>query len=544
MNGLAHRLRSFRLPLHPSPALLPALALLYALTGLVGHDPWKPDDVIGAGIVSQMLRNGQWWVPSLAGEPFLEDGPLYYWLAAALAWITSPLLQLHNGARLASGVLTLFALVLVRRTARDLYGRPGGDAAALVLLGSLGLLLHAHANLAEIGALAAHVLALFAVVLARRRPLLAGVLMGAGWAGAFLSKGAGAALIPMLAAAIVPLASSEWRTRRYTLSVVLAAVIGTTLCAAWMFAARLHSPAPLNAWIAFQIESLRMPTVAVVWDYGVTLSWAGWPAWPIALWILWQWRLRLREAGAAFPLATLVITAAVVAMTPGPRDVNALPLLLPLALLAGAGVPLLRRGAASALAWFGAMTFSFFGGLVWLGWFAMMTGMPAQIQRNFAKLEPGHVPQFNGFGFALAAALTLAWLVLLLRSERSVFRGITFWAAGVVLLWCLVMTLLIDWIDYGRTYRPVALAMKRALPPGTQCIESRSLGAAQRAAFDYHAGIVTRRAESDGRGRCLVLLVQARPDDRDRALGAGWKRIWEGNRPRDKERYRLYVREP
>ena len=210
-----------------------------------------------------------------------------------------------------------------------------------------------------------------------------------------------------------------------------------------------------------------------------------------------------------------MVTAAVVAMTPGNREVNSLPLLLPLALLAGAGVPLLRRGAANALAWFGAMTFSFFGGLVWLGWIAMMTGIPEQIQRNFAKLEPGHVPQFQWFEFMVAAAFTLAWLFILMRSERSPFRSITFWAAGVALLWSLIMTLWIDWIDYGRTYRPVALALKRALPPGTRCIESRSLGEAQRAAFDYHAGIVTRRAEvHDPAGRCPVLLVQARPGRR------------------------------
>jgi hypothetical protein len=111
------------------------------------------------------------------------------------------------------------------------------------------------------------------------------------------------------------------------------------------------------------------------------------------------------------------------------------------------------------------------------------------------------------------------------------------------------MTLWIDWIDYGRTYRPVALALKRALPQGTGCIESRNLGEAQRAAFDYHAGVLTRRAEIlrpdiHGGGRCAVLLVQAHPDDEDRLRNSGWRRIWEGSRPRDKERYRLYVRQP
>ena len=533
-----------RLPLPLPPVLLLVLALAYALPGLLGHDPWKTEDAIGTGIVHQMLRHGEWLVPNVAGEPFLEDGPLYYWIAAGFAWLGSPVLELHNGARLASGALILLVLVLIRLAARELYGKPEGDAAALVLLGSLGLFLHAHENLGEVGMLAAHALALFAVALARRRPALAGVLLGAGWGAALLCKGVGAALIPMLTAAVVPLACRDWRTRQYAVTLALAAAIGAAISGAWLLAAHLHTPAALGAWLAYQTKALAAPAAATLAEYGVTLSWAAWPAWPLALWILWARRRRFGEAGAAYPLAALVVTAAIVVMTPGNREVNSLPLLLPFALLAGAGVPLLRRGAASALAWFGAMTFSFFGGLVWLGWIAMMTGSPEQIQRNFAKLEPGHVPQFQWSGFVVAAAFTLAWLFILLRSERTPFRGITFWAAGVALLWGLIMTLWIDWIDYGKTYRPVALALKRALPPGTRCVESRSLGEAQRAAFDYHAGIVTRRAEIYDRGRCPVLLVQAHPDDGDRMIGMGWRRIWEGNRPRDKERYRLYVRQP
>ena len=542
MNRFAHRLFPLRLSLPPAPVLLLALALAYILPGLLGHDPWKTEDAIGTGIVHQMLHHGEWLVPSLAGEPFLRDGPLYYWIAAGFAWIGSPVLEPHSGARLASGVLMLLVLVLIRLAGRELYGKPEGDGAALILLGSLGLFLHAHENLSEIGMLAAHALALFALALARRRPALAAVLLGVGWGGAFLCKGMAAALIPLLTAAAVPLACRDWRSRRYAATLALAALTGAAISGAWLLVAHLHTPAALSAWLAYQVTVLSAPTGAILVDYGVTLSWAAWPAWPIALWLLWTWRRRLADARAAYPLAALVVTAAVVAMTPGNREVNSLPLLLPLALLAGASVPLLRRGAANALAWFGAMTFSFFGGLVWLGWIAMMTGIPEKIQRNFAKLEPGHVPQFQWFEFMVAAAFTLAWLFILMRSERSPFRSITFWAAGVALLWTLIMTLWIDWIDYGRTYRPVALALKQALPPGTRCIESRNLGEAQRGACDYHAGIVTRRAEIRDRSRCRILLVQAHQEDEDRLVNTGWRRIWEGNRPRDKERYRLYVK--
>jgi 4-amino-4-deoxy-L-arabinose transferase-like glycosyltransferase len=349
-------------------------------------------------------------------------------------------------------------------------------------------------------------------------------------------------LIPAFAALILPAIAADWRKRSY-LAVLATAIAGAAvLVGCWLGAARLHAPVALKAWLDFQLGAFAMPSGAALADYGSTLSWSAWPAWPIALWALWERRRRLIEAGYALPLAALVATAAVLVCTRDVREVNALPLLLPLALLAGAGVPLLRRGAASALAWFGAMTFTFFGLLVWLGWFAMMTGTPATIARNFAKLEPGFVAEFGWIGFALAIAFTLGWLALMFQSERSPLRSVMFWSGGTALLWGLIMILWLPWIDYGKTYSPVAAAIKKALPAGARCIESRGLGESQRAAFDYHAEIVTRRGEIGAPAACPVLLVQASPGEDDGHLAPQWRRIWEGSRPRDKERYRLYVR--
>ena len=108
------------------------------------------------------------------------------------------------------------------------------------------------------------------------------------------------------------------------------------------------------------------------------------------------------------------------------------------------------------------------------------------------------------------------------------------------------MTLWLPWIDYGKTYAPMSASLSAALRkanlPARACIASRGLGEAQRAALDYHAGIVTRRLEVTPTVQCAALLVQAGVDAADRA-DAGWRRVWEGNRPRDRERYRLYVRE-
>jgi 4-amino-4-deoxy-L-arabinose transferase-like glycosyltransferase len=235
-------------------------------------------------------------------------------------------------------------------------------------------------------------------------------------------------------------------------------------------------------------------------------------------------------------------TFAVLLSLADPRDVYTLPLLLPLSLLAGAGVPSLRRGASNGLAWFGVMSAGFFGALMWLGWFAMTTGFPQAIARHFTRLEPGFVQQFSWTAFAVALICTLAWLWLILRAEHTApFRSVTFWAAGITLLWALAMTLILSWIDYGKSYRTVALALKKNIPQGTPCIESRGLDEAQRAIFDYRAEVLTRRVERQGDTGCPLLLVQAHLGDSDN-LGPGWKFLWEGRRPRDRERYRLYQR--
>jgi hypothetical protein len=120
---------------------------------------------------------------------------------------------------------------------------------------------------------------------------------------------------------------------------------------------------------------------------------------------------------------------------------------------------------------------------------------------------------------------------------------VSFWAAGITLLWGLATTLILSWVDYGKSYRTVAHALKKSIPAGTRCIESRGLGEAQRAVFDYHAEVVTQRLERGAGGRCSVLLVQAREGDSDN-IGPEWKLLWEGRRPRDRERFRLYQRQP
>src|SRR6185503_14118528 len=112
-------------------------------------------------------------------EPWLEDPPLYHWLALAFAKVFGGLLGLHNAVRLASGLAMLTALwflylaarhsalpstaasrtesVAARRdAASDVAVRRGaGAAATLLLVGAIGLVVHAHEAVPDLATLAA-----------------------------------------------------------------------------------------------------------------------------------------------------------------------------------------------------------------------------------------------------------------------------------------------------------------------------------------------------------------------------------------------------
>ena len=52
--------------------LLFLLCGVWVFTGLIGHDPWKPDEAYSFGLIYSMLQGEHWLVPTLAGDPFME----------------------------------------------------------------------------------------------------------------------------------------------------------------------------------------------------------------------------------------------------------------------------------------------------------------------------------------------------------------------------------------------------------------------------------------------------------------------------------------
>jgi len=533
-----------RLSLPAAPGVLALVALAFVLPGLAGHDPWKTQDVLGISIVHGMASSGDWLVPRVAGRPWLSDPPLYHWVAAVFAAALGRLMEFHAAARLASGVFVLAALRLAYGAARDWAPpddrRTSGAAALLILLGSVGLMVHAHEAVPELAQLAALCGALAALPHAARRPAAAGALFGVALGCALLSASWLAPVALGLAVIGAHLACDEWRRPRALVFLGIGIPLAAAIGASWPLALAHRSPELAAAW--WGLASQPQDTAPRNLEYFLsTGGWFAWPAWPLALWALWALRRRLAEPRLFVTTAASLAALACVAYW-GPReDVNLLPLLAPLSLLAAQGVPTVRRGAAAALDWFGVITFAFFASLVWLGYTGMMTGVPPKVAANFVRAAPGFAARFDPFAFAVAAALTLGWLYAALLTSPSASRSVTRWAAGIVLLWGTFAMLWMPWADYQKSYRGVARELSARIPPGSGCVAERFLGLSQAAALDYHAGLRTREFDPQRPSACRLLLIQGPPGTEYGLPGGGWRKIAEAGRPGDRnERYRLY----
>lgn len=78
------------------------LCLLISLAGISNHDLWTPDEPREAALALSMQRSGDYLVPRLAGEPFVEKPPLFYVVASAAIALLGPQVGHTTAVRLTS----------------------------------------------------------------------------------------------------------------------------------------------------------------------------------------------------------------------------------------------------------------------------------------------------------------------------------------------------------------------------------------------------------------------------------------------------------
>ena len=521
---------------------LVVLCVLWVVLGLIGHDPWKTEDATTFGVALEAIRSHDWIVTKLAGETYIGAPSLVYALAAFFGSVLAPwALPLHDAARVAAGVMLALTLVLVAATARELYGRTLRWLPVLVFAGSVGLWDRAHQLSPELGMLLGIALAQYGLAIALRRPGLGGIVMGAGIAVAFLARGI-LGPVWILATAVALAAFSRWQTRAHLQTVAVALATAVLIAGLWPLTLVLKAPDHLGAWWAAQSTGDFFAPWSAKGDAEPlfmvkNLFWYAWPALPLVAWTIWT-RGRGFNGGLTTPGVLLPATMAVtifcgITVMAEPRAIHAMPLLLPLALLAALEVDTLPRGFSGALDWFGILTLGLLAAIVWwLWWDARIFGMSGGVANIFHDTESGYRPTFRLWAMLVSVFLTFGWIALVRPARRSNRRTILNWTAGMTLVWGLATTIWLPYLDSRRSYRSVADAVAGTLP-AKGCVASRALGEPQRALLHYFAGLTTIREEVRPDHRCPVLLVQQSRNDRNRLPASGWTMIWHGHRRGD-----------
>ncbi|MDR1529341.1 MAG: hypothetical protein LBS40_02910 [Burkholderiales bacterium] len=491
------------------------LCLAWIALGLVGHAPWKVEDAKTIVAAWEMVEKQDFLVPRLVGEPDFSYGPLVPQLASLTITVFTPTLAPHDAARIAAGVLLFLTLLFTALAGRELGGKTRYWLPMLILIGCAGLFDRVHMLSPQIGAMAAIALSLYALALAPRRPGLGGVLFGLALIVGMLSYNAHVLIVLLLTALLLPMAHAQWRCGAFGFTIIFAVVLTAISCAAWPALLYQRSPDLFAQWYDAQniFASWSFSEVSIIENAGWLLRnllWLAWPAWPLAAWLIWI-RMRGFHGGLKTPAVILPMTMILVLLVhflliPEIRAIDSLFILVPFALLASEEVDSLPRSGSAGLDWFGILTFGLAAIALWLFWWdAYVNGLSSYAAELFRDAEAGYQPSFRLRGASVSLFLTILWIMLVRPARQSSRRAVLNWAAGMMLIWGMVSTIWMPYLDSRRSYQVVADMLHPYIEVG--CLAGQNIGDAQRAIFYYYAHAETRN-DVAALAACPLLLVQ------------------------------------
>jgi 4-amino-4-deoxy-L-arabinose transferase-like glycosyltransferase len=541
-------------PLRPWLASIWVLVFVYFVAGVFGRSLWKADEPYSFGIVWEMLKDHQWLIPHIAGQPFVEKPPLVYWIAAAFAEAL-PTLRPDESARLAVllfaaiGVGALYAAAkrLHREAAtwfgfvgssEDMPSWPSGGTAdlgphayatlgLLVMIGTLGFAEHIHKLTADIGQLAGAILGLCGMIYigtsgvrnaeaheARRSGIVGGAMLGTGTGIAFLSKGL---LVPGLlsttCALLLLLPDYRSRTARLGFAIAVAAVLPWLV----IWPALFHSASPdlFREWLwgnnvgRFVGSTLLGGNHRTLANKLGSIVFAGLPTvllLPLVVWRILRaavgnnrgdaWKFARGSPGHAGLALFLVISVVVLATSASMRDIYVLPLLPAIVLLGLPALLLTPRSSSNASRRFPVIAFAALTAMVAIVWIELVTtgnlaGLPGLARLVGRTLPLPYRLAISWPAILVAVGTIVAWAYIV---RRDVLRSPTVaWCAGFAMTWVITAALLLPWIDAARSYQGVFGEIAPQVSSFRRCVATLNMGESEVSMLEYVTGIEATR---------------------------------------------------
>jgi len=549
--------------------ILIGLVLFYALLGLFARDPWKTDDVVGlATMLSASAYGGLAWLfPHIGNSAVTTASPLPTWVGGlAIQWLgsTTGIIIAARLSTLAWVILAAFSIWYAsylagrRPEAQPLalpfggepkeaqYGRLLADMSVLLLVATVGILLHTHETSAAPAILACQAAAILGVIRLTDKPRQGTVILTLAIAGAFLSGGSAAGLPIWLATVIIAIPKSPIAKHRWLAGLSL--LLGPALVAIWLWFVNQANPVWAQEWWFWNKPHWQLSGSTLSIAAWRDLTWFLWPTWPLALLALWNWRGHALAPHVWVPGVFALVQLSNILLMPGARELDYVALSVPCAMLAAFSVPTLRRAVVNTLDWFALMVFSVTSLAVWLGWMTQQTGWPEQMARNIARQTVGYASVISWGAVAMAVVITVIWIGAIVwrlkLHPKFAWRGSLLSAMGLTGTWILLVLLWLPTVDYVRSYRPMAADIRLAVDQANQnaeqflCIQSRGLTIGPMASLYVFEGVEVAHDST-----CPLLIQQTTADRLQQGL-AGFDRnarvLWTGSRGADRfDRYRL-----
>ena len=514
------------------------LLIIFLCTGLIGHEPWRPLESTSISIILDIVQNNLIILPMAASENIITHPPLYSYVAAAFGKLFSPILSLHDAARLSNIFWVGLIMTSLGLMTRELWGQGFGRQAGLLFVGSVGLILNIHSLIPEIATLLGYTMSLYAFSLYFRRPFRASMVLGFGSGIAFLSGG----IIPIIViylSSLFLLVFKNWRNKRYFIFIVISATITILVISPWLYSFNYLEPKLFFSWINTTELSPKL-----LFNYHLQgILWFTWPALPLAIWLITKdYKSILSQKRLQIPIIFFVVLLIIISITGQPNQTNLIPFTIPLSIIAVGGIDKLNRGAASALNWFGILIFGFIGFLIWLGWFAMMSEIPERIHERMFYQSANYVAEFEFFNFIFALIITTLWLASIIKFKITNRSAISNWALGITMVWVTLITLWCPFIDNRKDYNLIFTDVKQQLIKSSTCVYVNNLSDSQINLLHYYSGIKGTNPNLENKD-CRLALVSLTEEKEIPAEYKLWSEIWTGRRLIDENYFILLAKE-
>ncbi len=524
-----------------------ALMGFWLFSGIVGRDPWKPDEPTYVGILHALSTgSGEgFWRAQVVDVAMPGELIFVHWLSLPLVWLTStalPWLQLHEAARLVSVLWTALGIAAIAFSCRIWSGGHISYLAAILAIGCLGLYDRAHSYLPEIVLFAAVALAIHATAWLPDRAGWASLLLALAMLLAAMARGAlGLLLIlaPILVLMFAPVISA-YRAALLRALIFAAVLVGVL---AWGL-----SQANPQAWADYLNEGAGLQwgrsSRFAPWFYLTTLLWFAWPVWPVAIWLL---SLRGRGFYGGWQRAEVVVPTvfaasglSVLMLASEGRTALLLAILPPLIILAAFGVDTLKRTWYALIDWFGILVLGLTALAAVVVSSAIYLQWPPFIAQWMSRYVPGYTAPMPWGGYGVALLAFLIWIVLIHPAQQHSRRAFINWAGCVTFLWIVVQALLLAPADYISSYRQSFQKLVELVPPQA-CIEALDWPPGALAMLAYHTQADVRTLPAGKPATCPYVIVLRSKDRSPASADPAWMKLGEITRPGDNsERFTLY----